>query len=98
MPEDKLEEFEATWHEREEFMQQMPGFLGFSMERQDGSDFVTTSKWASIPEWEAYSLSEIARRSHLPWGVYQYVPAKGEGFPEDFIPFKAMDTLVNAKY
>ena len=31
-------------------------------------------------------------------GVYQYVPAKGEGFPEDFIPFKAMDTLVNAKY
>ncbi|KAL3157072.1 hypothetical protein ABBQ38_001319 [Trebouxia sp. C0009 RCD-2024] len=98
VPEDKLEEFEATWHEREEFMQQMPGFLGFSMERQDGSDFVTTSKWASIPEWEAYSLSEIARRSHLPWGVYQYVPAKGEGFPEDFIPFKAMDTLVNAKY
>ncbi|KAL3132730.1 hypothetical protein ABBQ32_009234 [Trebouxia sp. C0010 RCD-2024] len=98
VPEDKLEEFEATWHEREDIMQQMPGFLGFSMERQDGSDFVTTSKWASIPEWEAYSLSEIARRSHLPWGVYQYVPAKGEGFPEDFIPFKAMDTLVNAKY
>ena len=24
-------------------------------------------RWASIPEWEAYSLSEIARRSHLPW-------------------------------
>ena len=44
VPEDKLEEFEACWHEREEFMQQMPGFLGFSMEQQDGSNFVTTSK------------------------------------------------------
>ena len=44
VPEDKLEEFEATWHEREEFMQQMPGFLGFNMERKDGSDVVTTSK------------------------------------------------------
>ena len=31
-------------------------------------------------------------------GVYQYVPAKGEGFPEDFIPFKQMDAMVNAKY
>jgi len=31
-------------------------------------------------------------------GVYQYVPAKGEGFPEDFIPFKKMDNFVNAKY
>ena len=31
-------------------------------------------------------------------GVYQYVPGKGEGFPEDFIPFKQMDAMVNAKY
>jgi hypothetical protein len=32
-------------------------------------------------------LSEECRRSHLPWGVYQWVPGKGEGFPEDFVPF-----------
>ena len=31
-------------------------------------------------------------------GVYQYVPAKGEGFPEDFVPFTKMDHIVNAKY
>ena len=24
-------------------------------------------RWASIPEWEVYSLSETARRTHLPW-------------------------------
>lgn len=98
VPEDKIDEFEAAWQEREAVMQQLPGFLGFSLQRQDGSDFTATSKWASIPEWETYSLSEVSRRSHLPWGVYQYVPAKGEGFPEDFIPFKGMDTFVNAKY
>ena len=31
-------------------------------------------------------------------GVYQHVPAKGEGFPEDFVPFTKMDHIVNAKY
>lgn len=44
VPEDKLEEFEDAWHEREDCMQQMPGFLGFSMERKESSEFVTTSK------------------------------------------------------
>lgn len=44
VPEDKLEEFEGAWHEREDCMQQMPGFLGFSMERHENSEFVTTSK------------------------------------------------------
>ena len=44
VPEDKMEEFEAAWHKREDFMQQMPGFLGFSMEQKDGSEFVTTSR------------------------------------------------------
>jgi hypothetical protein len=43
--------------------------------------------WASIPEWEAWSLSAECRRSHLPGGLYQWVPGKGEGFPEDFVPF-----------
>jgi len=98
VPEDKTEEFEATWREREANMQQLPGFLGFSLDKQQGSEYTVTSKWASIPEWEVYSLSETARRTHLPWGVYQYVPGKGEGFPEDFIPFKQMDAMVNAKY
>ena len=31
-------------------------------------------------------------------GVFQFVPDKGAGFPEDFIPFKDLDKPVNAKY
>ena len=57
------------------------------------------SKWASIPEWEAWSLSRDASRSALPTGVMQYPPRKGEGFPEDFVPFKDLAAEVpNAKY
>lgn len=46
VPEDKVPEFEDAWHQREEVMQQSAGFLGFSLERKDDSDFVATSKYA----------------------------------------------------
>lgn len=41
-----MPEFEDAWHQREEVMQQSAGFLGFSLERKDESDFVATSKCA----------------------------------------------------
>lgn len=44
VPEDKVPEFEDAWHEREAGMQQSPGFLDFTLEHRDGSDFVATSK------------------------------------------------------
>jgi hypothetical protein len=69
--------FEEAWREREAAMRDFPGFQGFTLTR-DGDGFVASSSWASIPEWEAWSLSEPCRRSHLPLGVWQYVPAKGE--------------------
>jgi len=34
----------------------------------------------------------------MPQGVLQFVPKKGEGFPEDFVAFLAYDEPVNAKY
>lgn len=46
VPEDKVPEFEDAWHQREDVMQQSAGFLGFSLERKDDSDFVATSKYA----------------------------------------------------
>ena len=49
VPEDKIQEFEETWQERESVMQQMSGFKGFSLEQTEGSDFVTTSRYACIP-------------------------------------------------
>jgi hypothetical protein len=30
--------------------------------------------------------------------VWQLVPGKGEGFPEDFVPIVNFDEAINAKY
>jgi hypothetical protein len=57
--------FEAEWRKREEAMRDFAGFQGFSLTR-DGDNFVASSTWATIPEWEAWSLSPVCRRSHLP--------------------------------
>jgi len=89
--------FETEWKCREVGMRGADGFLGLSMDRK-GEEYIVTSRWASIPQWEAYSCSPVARRSHLPLGVWQYVPKKGDGFPDDFIPFKDLTQPVNAKY
>ena len=50
-----------------------------------------------MPEWEAWSVRPP--RTQLPAGCMQYAPRKGEGFPEDYLPWKAMEDVVpNAKY
>jgi heme-degrading monooxygenase HmoA len=63
-----------------------------------GVDVEVTSLWESVPAWEAWSKSAAATQAHLPTGVFQYVPAKGVGFPEAFVPFRDYDDAVNAKY
>lgn len=44
VPEDKTEEFEATWRERETNMQHLPGFMGFNLDKQQGTEYTVTSK------------------------------------------------------
>lgn len=78
-------------------MRGQPGFQSFEL-NVDGDFYVIKSSWATIPEWEAFNLTPEARRSHLPVGVWQFVPARGEGFPEDFVPFYDMNKAVDAKY
>ena len=55
VPEDKIREFEETWQERESVMQQMSGFQGFSLEQTEGSNFVTTSRYACRPGWTCFA-------------------------------------------
>ena len=43
-------------------------------------------------------MSKEARRQHLPAGIMQFVPRKGEGFPEESMPFKDLNEPINAKY
>jgi len=78
-------------------MRQQPGFAGLSM-IGDGEATAVEARWASVADFERWMLLDACRRSHLPPGVWQYVPRRGEGFPEDFVPFVAYDEPVNAKY
>jgi heme-degrading monooxygenase HmoA len=71
---------------------------GAAVTSDGGVDVVVSSLWESIPAWESWSKSAAGTQQHTPNGVYQYVPAKGEGFPEAFVPFRDYDTAVNAKY
>lgn len=97
VPLDVIEAFEREWRHREAAMKEADGFLGLSVDRK-GEEYTVSSRWASIPQWEAWSCTNVARRSHMPLGVLQYVPKKGEGFPDDFAPFKDMTQAVNPKY
>jgi len=91
--------FQAAWREREAGMRQAPGFQGLSVITDAlTGDTVVSASWASIVDFESWMTRDECRRSHLPPGVWQYVPRKGEGFPEDFVPFVAYDEPVNAKY
>lgn len=147
--------FEAAWRSREQSMRKHPGFVSLSIEKTNATTYVVKNTWASIPEWEAWSLSNECRRSHMPYVsiiryggsvcsstaaplllaarsqpatrpplsctaaltdtrsthyapaprpiaaaqlVWQFVPGKGEGFPEDFVPFLEYTEAVNAKY
>jgi heme-degrading monooxygenase HmoA len=91
--------FQAAWREREAAMRQQPGFGGLSLV-SDGlsGDTIVSAQWASIVDFERWMTDDACRRSHLPPGVWQYVPRRGEGFPEDFVPFVEYDEPVNAKY
>ena len=96
-------EFEAAWEERETGMKGAQGFAGFDFAKTDESDprgaiYEVCSKWDSIPEFEEYSLSLVARRSHLPPGVWQFVQPLGAGFPEDFVPLLDTKEFPSAKY
>lgn len=66
VPEDVKEHFEAAWAARHAYMKTQRGFVSFNISEVDDS-YTVTSKWASIPEWEAFNLSKEARRHHLPW-------------------------------
>lgn len=65
VPDEAKPHFEAAWKAREAYMETQPGFVSFNVAVTDQT-YTITSKWASIPEWEAFNLSKEARRHHLP--------------------------------
>ncbi|KXZ49224.1 hypothetical protein GPECTOR_22g815 [Gonium pectorale] len=98
VPADLMFDFVKAVAAREVALVDASGFLGISVRSEELNVMTVSTQWESIPAFEAWSCSADARRHHLPSGVYQYVPRRGEGFPEDYIPFKDLNEAVNAKY
>lgn len=98
VPAPLLYDFVRCWLVREADMQAAGGFLGLQVVPEEDGVVTVSSHWAEVPQWEAWSTSTAARRHHLPSGIYQYVPKRGEGFPEDFVPFKDLSKPVDPKY
>ena len=67
-----------------------------------GVEVIVASCWVDTATYEAWrngrTAAEAGAAQHLPSGIYQYVPRRGEGFPEDFVPFRDYDEPVSAKY
>jgi heme-degrading monooxygenase HmoA len=67
-----------------------PGFLAIQVaaEPQREGAFRVSTLWESPAACSAWAASGTARRSHdLPDAVRQFAPARGEGVPEDHMPF-----------
>ena len=77
------------------------GFMGLTV-RPDSERrgvYEITTNWETVGSWEAWSRSRESRKLEpLPLGVLQFVPARGEGFPEDNVGFKDLTSHVDAKY
>ena len=60
--------FEAVWLSRETHLEQVPGFLGFSLLRGPEHDghtlYASHSRWASRGAFEAWTKSEAFRLAH----------------------------------
>lgn len=63
------DDFEATWRNRESYVEDVPGFIAFKLLRNetsaDGStEFISQSTWRSRGDFEAWRSSDSFRRAH----------------------------------
>ncbi len=98
VPDALLFEFIKSWAVREASLREADGFLGLTTSIEGPGVVVVRSLWQSVPQWERWSTTSARKMHNLPEGVAQYAPSRGEGFPEDFLPFKDLEEVPNAKY
>ena len=62
------DDFEASWRNRNSYLDNVPGFREFHLLRGPTSDggtlFVSHSKWDSRESFEAWTESEVFRQAH----------------------------------
>ncbi|GLI62031.1 hypothetical protein VaNZ11_004608 [Volvox africanus] len=98
VPADVLFDFVKAVAAREVALVEAKGFLDISVHSEEHNVMVVSTHWNSPAAFEAWSRSAAASRHHYPAGVYQYAPRRGEGVPEDYLPFKDVGDPARAKH
>ncbi|EFJ49730.1 hypothetical protein VOLCADRAFT_89483 [Volvox carteri f. nagariensis] len=88
VPADVMYDFVKAVAAREAVLVEARGFLAISVLSEEHNVMVVSTQWDSPTSFESWSRSAAARRHHYPAGVYQFAPRRGEGVPEDYLPFK----------
>ena len=61
-------DFERTWRERESYLDEVPGFLGFRLLRGASSEeetvFISLSEWQSEAAFRAWTKSDAFVKAH----------------------------------
>lgn len=61
----RASDFESHWSQRESYLGEVPGFLGFALLRgDDPSHYISHSIWASRTAFEAWTRSDAFRKAH----------------------------------
>ncbi|GIM03189.1 hypothetical protein Vretimale_7994 [Volvox reticuliferus] len=97
VPADILFDFVKAVAAREVALVEAKGFLNISVRSEEHNVMVVSTQWDSLAAFETWSRSAAACRHHYPAGVYQYAPRRGEGIPEDYLPFKDVGDTAGAK-
>jgi heme-degrading monooxygenase HmoA len=63
--EGRVEDFERAFLERESWLNQAEGFVGFELLRRDRNrEYIVLTKWASHDAFKAWVGSDLFKRSH----------------------------------
>ncbi|GLC36881.1 hypothetical protein PLESTB_000182700 [Pleodorina starrii] len=88
VPAELMYDFVKAVAAREVALVEARGFLGIAVRSEQQFVMAVSTQWESLAVYEEWARSDEARRHHYPGGVYQFAPRRGEGFPEDYLPFR----------
>jgi heme-degrading monooxygenase HmoA len=60
----KEDDFEQAWKQRETYLQEVPGFVQFSLLRGDGGEFISFSTWRDRDAFMAWTQSDAFVKGH----------------------------------
>lgn len=81
---DHTGDFEQVWRDRNSYLHEVPGFLGFHLlkgpERTDHQLYASHTIWQSYADFEAWTRSDAFRKAHASAGERKVLTIGGPEF------------------